>query len=148
MSLNSFFGAIGVNCALWQFVAELRFCRQILFLARQDLRAAPAPPPSTAQWPLPAAAISAPSNAPTACSAAHVHSGTLVRTQSAGAVLLPEPAAWIRYGVSVDGLRNAGQGWCLCRPLDGPQISRARDLEDQHVAGAVFYVLTHAGAVT
>jgi len=131
MSLNYFFGAIGVNCALVPFVAELRFCRQILFLARQDLRARAGAAPALLQWPLPCRRPSVRAAMPDCCSPPTYIPVRLFAPVRRRAAARTRRLDQVRSSVAVTERRSS---WCLCRHWTGPQSAERAILRDQHVA--------------
>src|ERR1700732_1908664 len=132
-----------------QLIAELGFRWQIAFFARQYLGSRAS---SAAEHCSDSCAFAAAHQCAQQCAycraAAHIHSGALVCAQSAGSAAAAGTCcvdqvrcAVHGYGTQIKVSVFAVIGW------DGNQAS-ARSARNQHVAGAVFYVLAHAGAVT
>src|SRR5579864_7339615 len=131
-----------------QLISELGFCREVLFLAGKDLgsraRAAAKHCADSCAF---AAAHQGTQQCANCRAAAHVHSGALVRAQSAGC------AAAAGAGC-VNQVRRAVYGYGAQIKVgifavvgrNGDQAS-ARSARDHNVAGGVFYVLTHAGGI-
>src|SRR5579864_9615184 len=130
-----------------QLISELGFCREVLFLAGKDLgsraRAAAKHCADSCAF---AAAHESAQQCANCRAAANVHSGALVCAQSAGSAAAGAGCvnqvrrAVYGYGAQI----KVGVFAVVGR--DGDQAS-ARSARDQHVAGSVFYVLTHAGGI-